>query len=90
MKTLGLLIALMVLCTACQKKYCWKCATVTYTRDAPSGGIFTGYTSDTTTNTFSVCDRTANGIKAYEKTSFSDLTEGNLIVNTTTTTTCNQ
>jgi hypothetical protein len=76
--------------TACQKKYCWTCSTVTYTRTAPSGSIFTGYTNDTTTNNFTECDKTASQIAVFDKTTSSDLTEGNIIVNTITTTTCNQ
>ncbi|TWI96836.1 hypothetical protein JN11_03949 [Mucilaginibacter frigoritolerans] len=82
--------ALVVLSSACQKKYCWKCATITYTRTAPSGSVFTGYTNDTTKHTFSVCDKTPSEIKAYEVNTSSILTESNIIVNTVTTTTCNQ
>jgi hypothetical protein len=82
--------AALMLCSACQKKYCWKCDTITYTRTAPSGSIFTGYTNDTMKHTFSVCDKTAGEIKAYEINTSSILTESNIIVNTSTTTTCNQ
>ncbi len=82
--------AMFILCSACQKKYCWKCAIITYTRTAPSGTIYTGYTNDTTKHSFSVCDKTAAEIKAYEVNTSSILTESNIIVNTSTTTTCNQ
>jgi hypothetical protein len=77
------------LLTACQKKYCWKCATTTYMRSAPAGALFTGYTNDTTIHKFSEFDKTVAEIQAYEKTIFSDLTQGKVIVNTISTTTCN-
>ncbi|WP_259068734.1 hypothetical protein HDF24_07455 [Mucilaginibacter sp. X4EP1] len=88
-KTLCLFLVPVLLC-ACQKKYCWKCTTITYTSTAPSGSVFTGYTNDTTKHPFSVCDKTATEIKAYEVNASSVLTEGNIIVNTSTTTTCNK
>ena len=87
---LTLSLTIIILFPSCQKKYCWKCAMTTYTRTSPAGSINTGYTSDTTVNHFSVCDQTASGIKAYEKSTSSIQTQGNIIVSTVSTTTCNQ
>jgi len=89
-KTIVLCATALVLLAACQKKYCWQCNTITYTSTAPSGSVFTGYTNDTTTHAFSVCDKTASEIKAYEVNRSSVLTESNIIVNTIVKTTCNQ
>jgi len=88
-KKLFLFLVPVLLC-ACQKQYCWKCTTITYTSTAPSGSVYTGYTNDTTKHPFSVCDKTASEIKAYEINTSSILTESNIIVNTSTKTICNQ
>lgn len=90
MRKILLATLLLLFLISCKKKYCWKCNTVTVTHTSSAGYINVPYTSDTTSNSFSECDKTSGEIKSYEKNTSSMRTVGNIVVYTAVTTTCDK